>query len=279
MTSALILESDADWNVGVKDHFTSFAKSIHALTQPLVDASNATERNYTYPFIADPKIEPTEITFDNLPNTVAPKVNPYGDNWDILQPGHCGVQSPLGVPADFQERGASLPKGYVLQHNDSTVPEPHYLTTYSNNVFAPFTQAEEGVNHTRITHHTLHFLCTQGYAVSQMGARRLLHYIAVRGLDAPFDVMMANYCDLPELADDRGACLTTQPPLIGQYRAAGRMDKDSAIAASGAAIREQGFSENLRVSVRANLRNLVYGKELMDLHPDTVDESPISDTT
>lgn len=275
ITSALIFEEDADWDVRFKDQLTDFARSVRALTQPLA-GTNATYSDPTFPIVQDPTLFPGMMRFEDLPVTEIPQHSPYGDNWDILMPGHCGVQSPVvGVPEEFKERAGLLPKGHVVQHDDPTVPEPHYIRTFDNGNFPPYTQLEKGVNHTRITHHALHFVCSHGYAISQRGARRLLNHVGIRALDGPFDRMMEIYCQRKELRNVRGACIATQPSIVGQHRPAGSVTKDFEIESpwfqNAHGNREHGFTDNVRISAQENIGNLVYGRPLKDLHPDTAD--------
>ena len=63
ISTALILESDADWDMRIKTIMPRLAKGIKALVD--------------WPF--------------NKPHHVIdPRIEPYGDSWDILWIGHCG---------------------------------------------------------------------------------------------------------------------------------------------------------------------------------------------
>lgn len=67
ISTALILESDADWDMRVKDIMTLVAEGVRPLVDWPFQPSNNTER-YGEPM--DP--------------------SPYGQNWDIFWMGHCG---------------------------------------------------------------------------------------------------------------------------------------------------------------------------------------------
>ncbi|MCJ1240708.1 hypothetical protein MMC14_008712 [Varicellaria rhodocarpa] len=70
LSSVLILEDDADWDVRIKPQLRDFALSTHALTQPLT-ADLSTYADPTFPSPKDTKI-PSDISFDRLPSTIAP---------------------------------------------------------------------------------------------------------------------------------------------------------------------------------------------------------------
>ncbi|KAI3398674.1 hypothetical protein diail_8713, partial [Diaporthe ilicicola] len=82
LSSALILEDDADWDIRVKEQLRDFATATRALTQPLEGSTNS----YADPTYPIPKGQATvrEFQFHKLPNTVSPRYSPYGDSWDLL---------------------------------------------------------------------------------------------------------------------------------------------------------------------------------------------------
>ena len=159
---------------------------------------------------------------------------------------------------------------------DPTVPEPHYIHSVDEGGYPSFRQWREDVNHTRAVHHSMKFICSHGFAISQAGARRLLHYTAVRALDFPFDKMIENYCQDQGLRTKRGACLGVQPPMIAQHRPAGDISKDFEIESAWfkdhhGQDREKGFSDNIRYSAMLNMDRLINNEEeFEDQYPDTV---------
>jgi len=62
-SSALILESDADWDMRIKQQFAPLAKGIKTIV---------------------------DWPFDRALHKVDPLMLPYGDTWDIVWMGHCG---------------------------------------------------------------------------------------------------------------------------------------------------------------------------------------------
>lgn len=83
ISTALIMESDADWDVRIHDILPGVAKGAKQIADwPFPDADH--------------------------PKDIAVDVSPYGDNWDILWIGHCGSH-PDGT-------------GRIYQFKDETVP-------------------------------------------------------------------------------------------------------------------------------------------------------------
>jgi hypothetical protein len=109
LSSALIFEDDADWDVRLRDQLRNFALSSRALTQPLAGVEPFTYADATYPHPSDTSpASLNDFAFDSLPATVAPASSPYGDEWDVLWLGHCGMHFPFA-------NGKVIPKGRVVQ--------------------------------------------------------------------------------------------------------------------------------------------------------------------
>lgn len=281
--SAFIFEEDGDWDVRIKDSLWQVAQATRALTQPL-DHQNSngaeTRQSYadpTYPYV-EKDVEPDPMIYGKLPNTRAPKLSPYGDEWDMIHVGHCGLVSPqYQDPRLDEDEGFRriTPKGHVMIEDDPTVPEPHYIHSVDEVHYPSFRGYGEGKNHTRTVHHSMKFICSHGYAISQAGARRLLHYVGVRALDFPFDKMVEMYCQRPASESKRGACLGVQPPMVAQFRPAGEISKDFEIESAWFADhhgqeREKGFCDNIRYSAMLNMENMINGlDEFEDQYPDT----------
>lgn len=275
--SALIFEEDADWDVRIKDQLEQVAQATRALIQPLEDERNETRyADPTYPH-AELDVQPDPLILGDLPKTKQPQTSPYGDGWDMIHIGHCGLVSPrYPNPHLEEELSRRTPKGHVMIEDDPTVPEPHYIHHVHEVHYPSFKQYREDANHTRVVHHSMKFICSHGFAISQAGARKLLHYVGVRALDYPFDKMIENYCQDPELRFKRGACLGTQPAMIAQYRPPGDISKDFEIESAWFADhkgneREKGFDDNIRYSAMINMEKLLDGDtDFEDQYPDTV---------
>jgi GR25 family glycosyltransferase involved in LPS biosynthesis len=255
LTSVLILEDDADWDVRIREQLHAFALSSQVLTQPL----HGTKEAYidsTYPHL--PKDSPStvsEIAFENLPATEVPKVSPYGDNWDAFWIGHCGMHFPF---AD----NTIIPKGRVV-HTDQTVPQQQYLWT----IAIPDDVKEQYPNHTRVVHHVQDGICSLGYAISQNGARQLLYEIGLKNFNAAFDILLRWYCEGVEGRRYHN-CLTLQPSLFQHHRPAGLKKYVSDISDHGAGFQEKAFTDVIRWSVRMNADAILAREPLVDQWPD-----------
>lgn len=189
------MEDDADWDVRIKDQLRDFATATHALTQPLEGTSNS-YADPTYP-IPKGQTEVHEFQLHELPKTAFPWHSPYGDNWDLLWVGHCGMHFPF---ADDR----NLPKGRVVW-SDQTVPQKQYLW----NIDQPEDIKEQYPDHTRVVHHAQEAVCSLGYAVTQKTARQILFEIGLKDVDAAYDINLRRFC---EGLEGRGyhRCLTMQ---------------------------------------------------------------------
>ncbi|EXU94661.1 glycosyl transferase family 25 protein, partial [Metarhizium robertsii] len=115
LSSALIMEDDVDWDVRIREQLHDFAVSIRALTQPLRrQPGKYADPTYPNPVDGSPKTLP-DMNFYSLPDTVRPLISPYGDNWDVLWLGHCGMHFVF-------EHSNLIPKGRVVKENDVSVP-------------------------------------------------------------------------------------------------------------------------------------------------------------
>jgi hypothetical protein len=121
-----------------------------------------------------------------------PKISPYGDpnNWDLLWLGHCGAGFPRPPP---NSEVIGRHNVILADPNDPTVPMPSYLRAHP---FGPLDAlGETHPPHTRVYHRASGgALCTVAYAVSQRGARRLLHEFGVKKWSRIWDVEMGDWC-------------------------------------------------------------------------------------
>ncbi|KAK1992731.1 hypothetical protein LX36DRAFT_587826 [Colletotrichum falcatum] len=248
LSSALILEDDVDWDIRIRSQLHDFALSTQALTQPLLSTHlpGAGAALGTGP----------DIPFDSLPATAAPKFSPYGDNWDLLWIGHCGMHFP------FLDR-EGVPKARVIHHNDVTVAPKKNLWTFN----IPFTLKETYPEHTRAVHHVQEGVCTLGYAVSQQGARKLLQEVALKDVSDAVDILLRFFCEGGKGRKPHN-CLTSQPAFFHHHRAAGPMSSMSDIGTHDG-FRETSMTDMVRWSVRLNADALLEGRtDFIDQYPD-----------
>lgn len=280
LSSALILEDDADWDVQIKDQLRDFATATQALTQPLEGITNS-YADPTYP-TSKGQAAVREFQFHNLPNTVSPRHSPYGDSWDLLWVGHCGMHFPF---ADDK----NLPKGRVVW-TDQTVPQKQYLW----NIDQPDDIKEQYPDHTRVVHHAQEAVCSLGYAVTQKAARQILFEIGLKDVDTAYDINLRRFC---EGLEGRGyhRCLTmqvsridkdtflfriismhpalltqTQPALFQHHRPMGPKSAESDISDHGEGWQDKPLTDMVRWSVRLNAEDIMNGgRNLVDQWPDT----------
>ncbi|KAI0200218.1 hypothetical protein F4808DRAFT_430068 [Astrocystis sublimbata] len=257
LTSALILEDDVDWDVRLRHQLHEFALSSHGLTQPLINTGRFAYADSTYPTPSDTSSSPPDLVFDSLQATQAPLGSPYGDEWDVLWLGHCGMHFPF---ADSK----LIPKGRVVMSDDTTPQLQHLWTVSDTNDLK-----EQYPNHTRVTHHVQDGICSLGYAVTQRSARKLLHELGLKRVNTAFDIMLRWFCE--GTGDpNRGYhnCLTTQPSLFQIHLTAGPKKYNSDISDHGEG-EEEAKTEVIRMSVKMNAEALLDGKdELVDQYPD-----------
>jgi len=233
INSALILEDDADFDVRVYMELDAFASASRFLVQPRTAP-------YTMP-------ENFEVPLNDLPQTVPPTTSPYGDNWDILWLGHCGTNA--------RRRNASQP--IIYSYNDTTVSHPSYIHTVLGMYNGLINHHPP---HTRLYDYTKTGICSQAIAVSLRGAKRLLHEASMERRMEAMDYVLNDFCGNKYSnihGGDNHVCITTQPSMFTQFKAAGDMIKDSNINKVPAGkIREKASSSHTRLSARMNLPEL-----------------------
>ncbi|KAI9776990.1 MAG: hypothetical protein M1839_009134 [Geoglossum umbratile] len=258
ISTALIMEDDADWDVRIKSQLRDFALSAHALIQPLASNPN-TYADPTYPSPTGKPAMPPDMYFDRLPPTVPPVSSPYGDGWDILWLGHCGVNLPTINSKNAAERSRRHAKGRVVHLHDETVPEKKYLDL--------FREFEDPLDtyppHSRIVHHPIGSVCSLAYAVTQASARRMLYEMGVKSFSSALDLMLTEYCDGAN-GRDYHTCLTVQPQLFNHHRPVGKLSSESDISNHGDSYRDKAETAFIRWSARINLDRYFSGQEGYD---------------
>lgn len=248
ISSALILEEAADWDIRLKSQLQDFARASQMLLQPIRGTSN----RFLDPFWPrkTEHDQPVDIFFSGPTAAIqAPTSSSYGDldRWDVLWLGHHGSRFP--DPAD-----TGLPLGrVVITHDPTSLQMQHFdrgmLGTRDFEHF--YGNATRVVSHARGTDYAL------AYAVSRHGARALLRDLAARPSDLSLSAGLARSCD-GEGGTARRTCLTVVPPLFAQH------DAD----------RTPPVTRNVRWSTRLNLEALVAGNatEYADQWPDWTGE-------
>ncbi|KAF2747335.1 glycosyltransferase family 25 protein [Sporormia fimetaria CBS 119925] len=297
LTTALIFEDDVDWDVRVRANLQRFALASRFLSE------NKESLSSKYKIENVPNTETSETMFhmlspngitDYLPSMPLSSIgtkgrhypkhkhhdSPYGDptKWDILWIGHCGAGFPRHPPTSSSKSPLTTSNLILTHSNDATVPISKYLKSH------PFQDALDPLApayppHTRIYHHaTGGTLCTVGYAVSQRGARRLLHQFGLKHWNNIYDAEMGRWCASEDEKEDKEGkeyrgmervCLTTQPPIFAHHHP---LNGESDIGGLGGGYARKYETKYLRYSVRMNLERLVQGSRdgggLVDQWPD-----------
>ncbi|KAM3413514.1 hypothetical protein BST61_g11503 [Cercospora zeina] len=251
ITSALILEDDADWDIRIKAQMRDFAKASRRLLQPL---SNGTDQVLKYsPELSErtSRLSPVNVILADA-NTTEPTTSPYGDveRWDMLWIGHCGVALPYP-----NNSTATLPSTRVVIPNDMTVPPSHAI----QHEFSDKQLLVEYPSHTRVVAQTRGGTCSLAYGVSQLGARKLLWETAIRALTSPMDMMYRSLCD-GTYGRKMITCLSPSPALFGHHRPAGDPSTWSNIDdITETKESEYPTSGNVRWGARFNIHELLNG--------------------
>ncbi|KAF2463331.1 uncharacterized protein BDR25DRAFT_337880 [Lindgomyces ingoldianus] len=312
LTTALILEDDVDWDVRVRQNMQRFALASRFLSENKDVLSSSPQ----YRLESRPNPETPETAFHILSeNGITEKLpslplssayrkplryprphpngptSPYGDpaEWDVLWIGHCGAGFPR-YSTSSKKTDVTTSNVLLTLPNDKTVPIPKYLKAH------PFQGDNDPLAaayppHTRIYHRASGGeLCTVGYAVSQRGARRLLHQFGVKNWNGIFDSELGKWCAGEDSAPSSAniaketksqtpllhrsgkvkarerVCLASQPPIFAHHHP---MDGESDIGGLGGGYATKYETKYLRYSVRMNLERIVRGeKELVDQWPD-----------
>ncbi|KAK2761269.1 hypothetical protein FQN54_001791 [Arachnomyces sp. PD_36] len=207
--SALIMEDDADWDVTIKTQLQSFALAVRAL--------------------------------QGTGNT--PTTSPYGDDWDVLWLGHCGLECKTDIPV-------------FLTPNDPTILPPHHFLPYWRDP-----PPVDRPDHARLTCVASDGVCSVVYAVSYHGAQKILSALSVdpsvvaNEIDtgAQFDVSLGRMCGNGYLR-----CFAPYPSLTGGYQPAGPVAKSSDIHQEHGN-KEEASSSGVKYSTMLNINRILNG--------------------
>jgi hypothetical protein len=205
ISSVFVMEDDADWDIRLLSQMQDLAKGVRHLSG----------------------VSPTEKQH-----------SPYGDDWDVIWPGHCGDELPT--------REDQL---YVIENDQTVAPKAHQtwiggLARYPER--------------TRLIQRAGAPICSFGYAVSYRGAQKLLMALAVQGMGTlAFDNALATLCRDGFLDVQ---CYSVQPELIHHHRPAGSSVSESDISSGDAGtFCSNGETDTIVLSARLNMVPLLTG--------------------
>ncbi|KIN05436.1 glycosyltransferase family 25 protein [Oidiodendron maius Zn] len=207
ISSVFILEDDADWDIRLPFQMRDLAKGIRQLSG----------------------VSPTEKQH-----------SPYGDDWDVIWPGHCGDEMPKHED-----------QLYIIEHDETVAPKEHQTWLKG------LAEYPEG---TRLIQRAGAPICSFGYGVSYRGAQKLLMALAVKGMGAlAFDNALATLCRDGFLDVQ---CYSVQPELIHHHRSAGSLSRDSDILGGDTGkFRPKAETDTIVLSARLNMEPLLTGSE------------------
>lgn len=213
--TALVMEDDVDWDVMIKAQMTEFARGTRYLLN---------------------------TTTTNEPHS------PYGDGWDLLITGHCGIGT-----RDKEDQD------YWVSNDDPTVgPPPSHRYGQRPNL----KPAALSGKHTRHVFSPEGFTCTASYGVSLPGAARIIYDQAVLPNGKAIDLGLSGMCWKRNYR--RSSCLGAWPAITGVHRPAGDMGKDSdRVSVGSGKMRKKAESPELVFPVRLNLESLLKGETVV----------------
>ena len=157
ITSALIMESDVDWDMRIKDSMVGIGEGVKAVA----------DWPFEEPKTKDPK-HPRDFEKEIVP------WSPYGDKWDLMWIGHCGSS------ADGN--------GRIYSFNDSSAPDEEHAWSFAE---------RPGEGHrppgTRIVFSFRKTVCTTSYAISNQGAHKFEKLF--RQANSPIDLKIWDHCE------------------------------------------------------------------------------------
>lgn len=229
LTTALIIEDDVDWDIRLKRQLQDFAVASR--------------------YILSDKVKPGFTDLKDAAESLGTAHSPYGDGWDVLWFGHCGMDL------------ADANNAAVLHHDDETVAPIKDQKSWDPNASSPLKDLPE---HTRVVSAVSQGTCSLAYAVSRNAAKKMLFNLGLRRLNMPFDLMLRDWCQgetgLPGYIPK---CFTVLPQLFDHHRRVGPQDIDSDISdkvhGSVGGYRDTLYTLNIRQSVRMNMENLLMG--------------------
>lgn len=164
ISSALIMESDVDWDMRIKDSMVGLGEGVKA--------------------IADWPFEPPQKSQDpKHPRNFGKEMqthSPYGDKWDLVWMGHCGSS------ADGN--------GRIFAWNDTSAPDEEHAWSFAE---------RPGEGHrppgSRIVFQMRKTVCTTAYMISNQGAHKFEKVF--REANSPIDLKIWSDCEHnPELS-------------------------------------------------------------------------------
>ncbi|KAL7660049.1 hypothetical protein ACMYSQ_002938 [Aspergillus niger] len=173
----------------------------------------------------------------NAPERNATTDSPYGDSWDVLWIGHCGMKCNSSSPVQ------------VMPHDITAMPS-RYLPPYLYD--AP---AGTG-NNVRMTCIIEKAACSAAYAITYGASQKILAALT-RLTDADnldFPDLLSELCDNGSLE-----CYSSYPSLVGRWKR-GRREEYSSDNDQEAVDRQMSHSSGVMYSTLGNIEHILGGE-------------------
>lgn len=165
--------------------------------------------------------------------------SPYGDDWDMLWIGHCGTNARTELDQMY----------YVIPEDPTMIP----LNLVYGNHKPDRTATELSGNKTRMVFQGIAGRCLTGYALSIRGALKLVMAQSLTK-STTIDRGVSGLCSKPK---GTFTCIASWPPLIGTFKDAGSVDKDSDRLKVEGAERKYAWVRDIAYPVRMNIDRLI----------------------
>lgn len=215
ITSALIMESDVDWDMRVKNTMLGVGRGTKAIAD--------------WPFDPEPSPEEEKSLSKHSKNFKMPDLSPYGDKWDIIWAGHCG--------------SSGNGDGRIYAFPDEAAPDEDHKWSVGETPRADHRPAG-----TRIVYQADKSVCTTAYAISNQGARKFEERF--REANGPIDLKMWSIC-----ADDpKVACIGVFPQVFSMAESRTNIKHTEGGLSFGHEITEEKIAagKSIMVSARVN---------------------------
>ena len=212
ISSAIIMEDDSDWDVTIKTQLQSMAVALRALQGTSLAATSS----------------------------------PYGDDWDLLWFGHCGINWRLN-------------SSFFEASHDPTVPPAHHFSPVYRDP-PPINRTED----TRLVFAADDGVCSYLYAVSNRAAKKMLSAMSVSpsGMKEIFDsggqldITLGRMCQANYLK-----CYAPYPSLTGRLMTSSDIkDSDEGEDHGREKSRTPPDSANVVYSTLLNINRLLDGE-------------------
>lgn len=191
INTAVIIESDADWDMRIKRSAHGFSEGIRTLLdfpfQPEIHQIGSLQR-------------PTKHARDFGTDL---KQNPYGEGWDLLYIGTCGAKLAHDARVYAYNDSAAASQSHIEGLNGWPDEKEYPRSAGTRLVFQPDSAG-----------------CTVGYAISNKGARHLLDKY-LRETNLAIDMAMNDACRHTDTT-----CVALFPPIIAQADSQSNMASD-----------------------------------------------------